>query len=89
MTPKPEDVARGVEISKRLASLESLLREHDAAEWASRLDRAEAGGSTGTEILHRVGVVLRELRKSGEAKRLGVEQQVMDLAGLVDRQMRI
>lgn len=80
---------RGLQISRRLDALESVLRRRGEVDWAGRLDAAVAGGATGTEILHRVGVVLRELRKSGDAKRLAVEQEVKDLAGLIDRQLRI
>ena len=80
---------RGLEISQRLEALESLLRARGEIEWARRLDAAVAGGATGTEILVRAGAVVRELRRSRDAKRLGIERDLKELAGLIDRQLRI
>ena len=80
---------RGLEISERLDALEGLLRERSETEWADRLNAAIAGGSTGTEILVRAGVVLRELTKSGVAKRIGCAREAHELERLLGRQLRI
>ena len=80
---------RGLEISRRIDALQTLLRERSEGAWADRLDTAIAGGSTGTESLFRAGAALRDLLSSGVAKRLGVEGEAKDLAGLIDRHLKI
>ncbi|HKW77883.1 MAG TPA: hypothetical protein VJQ09_02220 [Candidatus Limnocylindria bacterium] len=56
---------RGLEISRRIDALQTLLRERSEGAWADRLDAAVAGGATGTE------------------------RDVKDLAGLIDRHLKI
>ena len=80
---------RGLEISRRLEALESSLRRRGETGWADRLDAAVAGGATGTEILVRAGAVVRELQKGGDARRLGIDRDLKELAGLIDRQLKV
>jgi hypothetical protein len=62
------------------AALLARIRERLAAggrvDWLQRLEDAEAGGSTGTEVVVRLAVELRALRQSAEG------------AGVVDPAMR-
>ena len=80
---------RGLEISQRVEALELRLRERSESDWAERLNTAVAGGATGTEILVRIAVVLRDLARSDAAKRIGCANEARELERLVGRQLRI
>jgi hypothetical protein len=84
-----DKVATGLEISKRIDALISLLRERGETAWADRLDAAVAGGATGTESLVRAGAALQELKRSGTPARLGCIDDVLTLDRLIGRQVRI
>jgi hypothetical protein len=80
--------AEGAELAQRVDALESLLRQRSEAAWADRLRDAVRGGSSGTEILDRVAVVLRDLERSDAARRAGCASEARALRSLIDRRLR-
>ena len=69
----------------RLTALRERLEAAGEAGLAEELLSAERGGSTSSEILARVGVVLSRLDRSGEAQRLQLQKEVRGLNRLGSR----
>jgi hypothetical protein len=72
-----------------LVELSELLTSKGFGDWAQRLDHAERGGATGTEIVHRTGLVLEDLRKSPVAGDRDIRRGVEEARELARRLWRV
>lgn len=71
------------DILTEVRKLQQRLRESGRNEWISKLDDAEIGGSTGTEILVRLGGCIRDLKRNTP----GLEKDIMKLCNAILKQI--
>lgn len=69
--------------------LQQRLRDIGLHDWVTKIDDAETGGATGTEILVRLGVCIKELKSQTPRSEADLAKLCNSILRQIDRALKV